>query len=71
MRPSEILYVGDRLDNDISPAIDAGLATAWLRRGPWGFILDERLVQANAGAEVKPSLEINTLTRMLAELRKP
>ena len=67
--PSEILYVGDRLDNDISPAFDAGLATAWLRRGPWGFILDEHLVQAHTGVEVKPSLEINTLTHLPPNFR--
>lgn len=39
--PGEILYVGDRLDNDVRPAQDSGLETALLRRGPWGYILDE------------------------------
>lgn len=40
--PAErVLYVGDRLDNDIRPAQAAGLATAWIRRGPWGHILDD------------------------------
>lgn len=39
--PGEILYVGDRLDNDIRPAQESGLATALLRRGPWGHILNE------------------------------
>lgn len=34
-----ILYVGDRLDNDVRPAQEVGLATAVLRRGPWGHIL--------------------------------
>lgn len=38
---SEVLYVGDRLDNDIRPAQAAGLATAWIRRGPWGHVLDD------------------------------
>lgn len=37
-----VLYVGDRLDNDIRPAQEAGLQTAHLRRGPWGYILDDR-----------------------------
>lgn len=32
-----ILYVGDRLDNDVLPAARAGLRTALLRRGPWGY----------------------------------
>ena len=36
--PGEVLYVGDRLDNDILPARAAGLSTAFLRRGPWGHI---------------------------------
>jgi HAD superfamily hydrolase (TIGR01549 family) len=36
----EVLYVGDRLDNDIRPAQEAGIQTALVRRGPWGFILD-------------------------------
>lgn len=34
-----VLYVGDRLDNDIRPAQEAGLQTALVRRGPWGYIL--------------------------------
>ena len=34
----EILYVGDRLDNDVRPAAEAGMRTALIRRGPWGWI---------------------------------
>lgn len=36
--PAEILYVGDRLDNDVLPAAAAGMRTALLRRGPWGYL---------------------------------
>ncbi len=36
--PAEILYVGDRLDNDVLPAGEAGMRTAMLRRGPWGYL---------------------------------
>jgi HAD superfamily hydrolase (TIGR01662 family) len=36
--PERILYVGDRLDNDIRPARAAGMQTAFVRRGPWGYI---------------------------------
>lgn len=36
--PMEILYVGDRLDNDIRPAAEAGFRTALIRRGPWATI---------------------------------
>lgn len=37
----EVLYVGDRLDNDIAPAQATGMQTALIRRGPWGYILDD------------------------------
>ncbi|MDQ1294058.1 MAG: hypothetical protein QG608_1941 [Actinomycetota bacterium] len=40
--PEEILYVGDRLDNDVRAALDAGLAGAFVRRGPWGYIWGQR-----------------------------
>ncbi|PRX70005.1 HAD superfamily hydrolase (TIGR01549 family) [Nonomuraea fuscirosea] len=40
--PGEILYVGDRLDNDVLPAAAAGMRTALLRRGPWGYLHAER-----------------------------
>ncbi|GAA5059806.1 HAD superfamily hydrolase (TIGR01549 family) [Thermocatellispora tengchongensis] len=40
--PGEILYVGDRLDNDVRPARAAGMRAALLRRGPWGFLHAER-----------------------------
>jgi HAD superfamily hydrolase (TIGR01549 family) len=36
-----VLYVGDRLDNDIRPAQAAGMPTALIRRGPWAYILDD------------------------------
>lgn len=34
----EIVYVGDHRDNDIVPAKSAGLRTALVRRGPWGYL---------------------------------
>ncbi|MEO3800408.1 HAD family hydrolase [Nonomuraea sp. B1E8] len=40
--PAEILYVGDRLDNDVLPARAAGMRTALLKRGPWGYLHAER-----------------------------
>ena len=33
-----VVYVGDRLDNDVLPALDAGMVGVFLRRGPWGHI---------------------------------
>lgn len=40
--PAHILYVGDRLDNDVLPAARAGMRTALIRRGPWGYVHAER-----------------------------
>ncbi|WP_345558917.1 HAD family hydrolase [Streptomonospora halophila] len=36
--PAEVLYVGDRLDNDVLPAKRAGLRAALLRRGMLGYL---------------------------------
>lgn len=36
--PPALLYVGDRIDNDVRPALAYGLQVAHLRRGPWGHI---------------------------------
>jgi HAD superfamily hydrolase (TIGR01549 family) len=36
----EIVYVGDRIDNDLKPAKAAGMRTAFIRRGPWGYICE-------------------------------
>jgi FMN phosphatase YigB (HAD superfamily) len=32
---SGIVYVGDRVDNDLKPAKEAGMRTAFIRRGPF------------------------------------
>lgn len=34
----EIVYVGDRIENDIAPAKAVGMRTAYIQRGPWGWI---------------------------------
>jgi FMN phosphatase YigB (HAD superfamily) len=39
---AEVAYVGDRIDNDVDPALEAGLVTAHIRRGPWGHIQSGR-----------------------------
>jgi HAD superfamily hydrolase (TIGR01549 family) len=36
--PTDVAYVGDRLDNDIHPAAAAGMRPVWIRRGPWAAI---------------------------------
>ena len=35
-----VAYVGDRVDNDILPALAAGMVAVHLRRGPWGYLHD-------------------------------
>jgi FMN phosphatase YigB (HAD superfamily) len=34
--PQRIAYAGDRLDNDVLPALEAGMVAVHVRRGPWG-----------------------------------
>jgi FMN phosphatase YigB (HAD superfamily) len=36
--PREVAYVGDRVDNDVEPALAAGMIAVHLRRGPWGYL---------------------------------
>lgn len=40
--PAEIAYVGDRVDNDVVPAVRAGMFAVFLRRGPWGYLHADR-----------------------------
>ncbi|MDA0564834.1 HAD family hydrolase [Streptomonospora sp. S1-112] len=55
----EILYVGDRLDNDIRPAAHVGLRTALIRRGPWGIVQ-----QADPEADRLPTMRIDSLAEL-------
>ncbi len=50
LEPAQIAYVGDRLDNDVLPACDAGLFAVFLERGPWGAIHARRPEAARATA---------------------
>ena len=36
--PEKIAYVGDRVDNDVGPALAAGMVGVHIRRGPWGYL---------------------------------
>jgi HAD superfamily hydrolase (TIGR01509 family) len=35
---ARIAYVGDRVDNDVGPAVEAGMVGVHIRRGPWGYL---------------------------------
>jgi HAD superfamily hydrolase (TIGR01549 family) len=60
--PSEIAYVGDRLDNDVLPAKAAGMVTVFLPRGPWGLIHSRRPEAAQA------DIRIDSLAELLERL---
>ncbi|MGQ0849327.1 MAG: HAD family hydrolase [Actinomycetota bacterium] len=46
--PDHLLYVGDRLDNDVLPARSVGMKTVLVRRGPWGYLHAARVEAALA-----------------------
>jgi HAD superfamily hydrolase (TIGR01549 family) len=38
LAPEDIAHVGDRVDNDVEPALAAGMVALHVRRGPWGHL---------------------------------
>ncbi len=54
----EIAYVGDRLDNDVLPAIAAGMRGIFLCRGPWGVAHARRPEAARADARIDSLVEL-------------
>ena len=54
----EIAYVGDRLDNDVLPAVKAGLTAVFVRRGPWGRVHAKRAEIVRAHVTVDALAEI-------------
>ena len=55
--PGDVAYAGDRVENDVVPAIAAGLRAIWVRRGPWGLI--EELPDG-----VEPALVVGSLDEL-------
>ena len=45
--PDDVIYVGDRIDNDVVPSAAAGMRAVWLRRGPWGVVPQEEPAEAD------------------------
>jgi FMN phosphatase YigB (HAD superfamily) len=60
--PSGIAYVGDRLDNDVRPARQAGMLAVFLRRGPWGVLA------ANAVTDADADLKLDALDGLAEKL---
>ena len=56
--PAHVAYVGDRVDNDVMPAMAAGLRAVWIRRGPWG------LIQAPP-PDKQPALTVGSLAELV------
>jgi FMN phosphatase YigB (HAD superfamily) len=56
----EIAYVGDRVDNDVRPALAAGMVAVHLRRGPWGYLHDPPAgaIRIGALAELPEALDV-------------
>ncbi|MDX5566901.1 HAD family hydrolase [Streptomyces sp. ID05-04B] len=63
--PAEMLYVGDRVDNDIRPAVAAGMHTALVRRGPWATIQ-----WSTEEAEKLPTLRVESLLELSGEIAR-
>ena len=58
LTPPDVLYVGDRLDNDVLPARGIGMRTAFVRRGPWGYVQARRADAALADVRVDSLREL-------------
>jgi len=54
----DIAYVGDRLDNDVQPALRAGMTAVFVRRGPWGWMHAERPEIAQAQIRLDSLLDL-------------
>jgi HAD superfamily hydrolase (TIGR01662 family) len=61
--PADVAYVGDRLDNDVRPSAAAGMHAVWLKRGPWGILVND---EPPAGTLVVSSL--NELVERIGEV---
>jgi HAD superfamily hydrolase (TIGR01509 family) len=48
--PDQAAYVGDRVDNDVEPALRAGMVAVHLRRGPWGYLHEPPAEALRAGS---------------------
>lgn len=38
LAPKDIAYIGDRIDNDVLPALACGMEAVFVERGPWGIV---------------------------------
>jgi HAD superfamily hydrolase (TIGR01662 family) len=59
--PADVAYVGDRVDNDLLPAVAAGMRAVWIRRGPWGVI-------QHPPDGTRPALTVDTLDELVERI---
>jgi FMN hydrolase / 5-amino-6-(5-phospho-D-ribitylamino)uracil phosphatase len=59
---SHVVYVGDHPANDIAPAKAAGLRTAHIRRGPWGYLWADDSAAAAADWRIDSLADLLTVT---------
>jgi HAD superfamily hydrolase (TIGR01662 family) len=60
--PRESAYVGDRLDNDVFPAREAGMIGVFIKRGPWAHL------HAHDITTSRPDVRIDSLDELPAAL---
>ncbi|MFD7102835.1 HAD family hydrolase [Streptomyces celluloflavus] len=61
----EILYAGDRVENDLRPAVASGMRTALVHRGPWATIQ-----WRTADARDLPTFRVESLMELPSGIRK-
>lgn len=59
--PASVAYVGDRVDNDVLPATEAGMRSVWIRRGPWGVL-------GSLPPGVHPALTVDSLDELVERI---
>jgi FMN phosphatase YigB (HAD superfamily) len=65
VEPGACVYVGDRVDNDLVPAAEAGMRAVFIRRGPWGHIQADQPQAALAVARIESLSELPGVLRSL------
>jgi HAD superfamily hydrolase (TIGR01662 family) len=58
LRADQVAYVGDRVDNDVVPAAEAGLVSVFIRRGPWGYLQADRPEVGRAALRISSLSEL-------------
>lgn len=63
----DIVYVGDRIDNDVLPAQSIGMHAVFIRRGPWGYVHAHRKEMAQVRYRIDSLAELSGVLRQIDE----